>query len=543
MPFDMAWGFNAQVDRERDDKRPIKQAKGKLIEPKALPAPAPANEPARDASPDVEEVDEPEADGESAEEEPAEDLFIAPFPVHSLPRVLREMAIAISESINVHVNLSATAVLGVCSAAIGKGLYVQSGPDQCLRANLYIMGAAISGAGKSEGSRPAAAPFWDCEANKLTLYHEEIEPGLIAEQRRLKCNLHHLESVLAKEKKSATSDEDSLRKKQEDAVKRLQRIKDELIAPCMVMEDVTQEEGAVVLANNGEKVFSFSSEASKAIANLEGLYNRMRVPDENLLVKGYSGDPHIVHRIGRPTVHLTSPCITLLWYLQPDLLERLLGNERLRVGGLFPRVLICDTQLEPTEIPATLNPIPAEVRSTYNSLINDLLVNYWDAQKPYEISVTGEAREMIRAYHNEHIARRKNTLADVNSFAARWHEQAFKLGINHQAGQYGKAAHHHVLSPQTMADAITIHRWFVGEQLRLLANARRAAFQEFANKLATFLGEVYPDGTSLRRLHMYHNRRPEEVKQLARKFPHMFELFKGKESGPGRPSPCIRCRK
>jgi hypothetical protein len=55
-------------------------------------------------------------------------------------------------------------------------------------------------------------------------------------------------------------------------------------------------------------------------------------------------------------------------------------------------------------------------------------------------------------------------------------------------------------------------RWFVGEQLRLLANARRAAFQEFANKLATFLGEVHPDGTSLRRLHMYHNRRPEEVK-------------------------------
>jgi hypothetical protein len=94
-----------------------------------------------------------------------------------------------------------------------------------------------------------------------------------------------------------------------------------------------------------------------------------------------------------------------------------------------------------------------------------------------------------------------------------------------------------------MADAITIHRWFAREQLRNLDNARCATLQENANKLAALLAEAYPDGVSLRDLQVYRNRRPEEVQQLATKFPQMFELFEGKKSGPGRPSPCIRCKK
>jgi hypothetical protein len=472
-----------------------------------------------------------------------EDESLTPFPVDSLPEPLRAMARAISESVNVHINLPATAVLGVCSAAIGKGLCVSSGPDQYLRANLYTLAAAISGAGKSEGSKPAIQPFWKEEASKLGFYQEVTEPELIAEQRRLNRRVRHLEDVLAKEKKGAVSDRDSLREEQEKAVGRLLQIKDLLVVPSMLMEDVTQEEGAILLASNGEKVFSFSSEASKAIANLEGLYNRLKVPDENLLVKGYSGDPHIVHRVGRSTLHLASPCISLLWYLQPDLLERLLGNSRLRVGGFFARLLICDTQLEPREIPETLNPIPPSVREEYNRLIRDLLASYWEDKTEREITVDSQAREPIRSYHNEHVPERKTHLADINSFVARWHEQALKLAVVLHAAKHRSQAHSHSLDSETMADAITIHRWFAGEQKRSLASARYAALQEKATKLDMLLEERYPDGASLRDLQTFHSYRPEEIELLAKEFPNRLERFDAKKAGPGRSSPSVRRKK
>src|SRR5262245_13592999 len=58
------------------------------------------------------------------------------FPIHCLPEKARQMVKATASSINVHINLPASAILGVCSAACGKGLFLQSGPDQRLRPNL-----------------------------------------------------------------------------------------------------------------------------------------------------------------------------------------------------------------------------------------------------------------------------------------------------------------------------------------------------------------------------------------------------------------------
>lgn len=73
------------------------------------------------------------------------------------------MARAISESTLVPDNLSGACVLGILSASLGKGIQVQSGPDRLTRGNLYIVLSALSGTGKSEAFRHAAAPFQSIE--------------------------------------------------------------------------------------------------------------------------------------------------------------------------------------------------------------------------------------------------------------------------------------------------------------------------------------------------------------------------------------------
>jgi hypothetical protein len=150
---------------------------------------------------------------------------------------------------------------------------------------------------------------------------------------------------------------------------------------------------------------------------------------------------------------------------------------------------------------------------------------------------------MVRAYHNEHVPGRKKDLADINSFVARWHEQAMKLAIVVHAAKHGSHAHSHTLDSETIANAITIHRWFASEQKRSLASARYAALQEQATKLDMLLEERYPNGASLRDLETFHNYRPDEIELLAREFPNRLERFDAKKPGPGRPSPSIRRKK
>jgi Protein of unknown function (DUF3987) len=205
------------------------------------------------------------------------------------------MAEATAESINVHVNLPASAVLGVCSAACGKALFLRSGPDQRLRPNLFIIGAAISGTGKSEGIRPIVAPFKGHEFDKRSYFEEVTRPELESEKRLLEKKLNSIEAILGRAKstnsKGPQLDEKALRKEHCSGILRLQEIKEELKGPSMSAEDVTQEEAAILLSQNNEQLFLYSPDASKAVANLEGLYNKLSVPDENLFVKGYSGDP------------------------------------------------------------------------------------------------------------------------------------------------------------------------------------------------------------------------------------------------------------
>jgi uncharacterized protein DUF3987 len=205
--------------------------------------------------------------------------------------------------------------------------------------------------------------------------------------------------------------------------------------------------------------------------------------------------------------------------------------------------LICDTQLEPTEIPPVVRSIPPTVRLAYNSLIHGLLLHYWETKKEYEIKVEPEARELLRHFHNELVPRRKTDLTDVGSFVARWHEQAWRLAATCHAIQHANLAHERILNVQTMQHAIEISRWFGAQQLQILATARHALLREQANRVEQLLSESYPDGVSLRNLQTFHNRSPEELTRLVQTFPALFEIIEGKAPGPGRSSPWIRLKK
>lgn len=95
-------------------------------------------------------------------------------------------------------------------------------------------------------------------------------------------------------------DRTELKKNLREKLGKLQDIKARLHAPRMFTEDTTAEALAKLLERNDEQILSWP-DASKTIQNLEGRYTEERMADDGLYVKAYTGDPHIVDRVTRPS--------------------------------------------------------------------------------------------------------------------------------------------------------------------------------------------------------------------------------------------------
>ncbi|KAB2647744.1 MAG: DUF3987 domain-containing protein, partial [Verrucomicrobia bacterium] len=199
----------------------------------------------------------------------------------------------------------------------------------------------------------------------------------------------------------------------------------QLHAPAFTVEDVTTEKLAALLAANGETLASVSPDAGAIVNNLLGRYSKLDRTDESVYLKAYSGDFLRVDRQKNPEpVLLKSPCLAALWLTQPDKLETLLGEKELTDGGLIPRLLVCHTNADAREIVEGATGIPAEVSAAYRRTIRDLLKAYRLADEPRTIQPSPDALALLNRHFNAIVARRREELRDVTSYAARWNEQA-----------------------------------------------------------------------------------------------------------------------
>jgi hypothetical protein len=460
---------------------------------------------------------------------------IEPFPVDALPGVLLGMSKAISASYNVPLEMSGPIVVAAVSGSLGKGLKTQSGPDLYVFGNLYMVGFAESGSGKSKCFKPATKSIVTFESNASDYWHEFTRPEMEADQRILEKEISSLEKSISNKK--AVPNRAELKKELAEKLGDLQLIKTRLHEPRIITEDITEESLGALLQHNNEQIFSLSPDAGKALQNLEGRYSNSKNPDDNLYVKARSGDHHTVDRIGRQSIRLKEPCMSLFWLTQPAKVVRMLNNEDLSTGGFLPRCMIFDTRAEPTEIPEVEPPIPSETREAYDGLIESLLNTYRNSPAPMIVPFSEDATRVIRAYHNSLIARRKTDLRDINSFVARWHENAWCMALVLHAAEHGTLSHTLPISEQSANNAIRIVKWFAAEQVRILSTMRHECDQKKADTLSELITTRYGGEATLRDLERRNNWKQPDVERLAKAFKHKLVLVNNLagENG-GRPS-------
>jgi hypothetical protein len=411
----------------------------------------------------------------------------APFPVDALPPAMALMAAGVARTERVPERLSGPCVLGIISAVIGAGLEVQSDTRKTVRGNLFLFVSAETGAGKSRAFEPIAAPLLDYQERQQESWRKESAPHIQSHIKAAEAKIKRLEKDIAKQ----NDGQECERLRGELQLRLAER--DEFVRqnaqPLILAQDATTERLTAMVQEQGEVLFSASSDCRKVVENLLGRYSANNSTDESFYLAGYTGEYVRVDRGSRPPVILRRPCLGVLWFGQPDLVGKMLGEDSLSASGFLPRMLICHSHAEPQRIDGEPETISESVLASWSALVTDLLATYHQSSVHHVLQPTPETRQRFVDYHNAIVERRKAELRDVTGFAARWCENAWRLAVVLHAGLYGSDAHNHALELATAENAIRLSEWFAREQLEILAKGRRAAAAKLEDQVLELLDE------------------------------------------------------
>lgn len=466
------------------------------------------------------------------------------FSLDALPTTARTMAAEIVKAALVPESLAAINVLGILSASIGSGLLIDSGGGRITSANLYLLGIAESGTGKGRAFTMAARAFQEIEAEEIHHWEDTVLPGIKKDIRLIEKDFKKLDKAYEKEA-NATNREIVGKEIQELEKRKAELEKLQLSEPGLSVADITKEKLAITLGTQpGQSLASLSPEGRGVIDVLMGKYSKGKgkESDEDLYLSAYCRESVKVSRVSRPTLHLTHPCLAILWLIQPDKARTLFESEALTESGLLPRFLACDSKAEAQDEPDTPHtPHPATMEA-WAELIRDLLEGYRvKGNEPATIEPDREARTALTQYTNEckRRTRKGGDLRDIAAFPARWGENAWRLALVLHAAKYGQEAGNLTLEETTARNAVEIVRWFTEEQLCVLAPERSNRHQTRLVKLVGILS-THGGERTMRDLEKSNGFPKPDVQALAEAFPNRIEIET--RSTGGRPSVVVKLK-
>ena len=320
------------------------------------------------------------------------------FPIESLREPYRAYIKAASGSYQVDAAMVACCVLATLSAIFQRcGFEVRVTPDWAEPVNLFL----ICTASPSERKSPVLGDSTRSLTATVGAWNEGNADAIAWQTQRievLRRKVEDLTTQLAKGRKSAS--ESDLRQAQSE----LRTAEREQLKPqTWLVDDTTPEALALVLKENGESAALLSGEGGSVLGILAGRYSAPgSSANLDLFLKAYSVEPTVIHRIGRQTVSLMHPRLTVLLMAQPSLLRDFVGNDTFSGRGLCARFLYSFPQSQIGHRAFYSEPIPEDVRAAYESKIRklaDLALN-WQLEDT-TLTVSTDALTVLGEFHDE----------------------------------------------------------------------------------------------------------------------------------------------
>ena len=216
-----------------------------------------------------------------------------PFPLEAMPPLANAMARTVADSVQVSFDMAACMVLGAVSAAAAGRVSVQVNGTHSEPCHLFI----AVGADPSERKSACMTAVFE------GLYRFEKEEN----ERRAPLVRQSTETVKMLEEGIARARKAEDRRQLAELLEELG--KTEEVKPYeLILTDTTPEALSRAMARNGGRMAVVSSEG--AFFNiLAGSYTSSGAVNVDVVLKGYSGEPVRVERVGRPGEKIDRACL------------------------------------------------------------------------------------------------------------------------------------------------------------------------------------------------------------------------------------------
>lgn len=312
-----------------------------------------------------------------------------PFPLEVLSGGIGRYVAALRDAYQVPADLPATLVLGTGAAAAAGRAVVRLAPDWIEPFNMFFAAVLPSGERKSPVARAVTRPLEERERELLA----SAEPDIArAEAER---------DVLDKSLQNAKAEAARVRGRDHEAAMNTVADLSRKLAeysipkrPRLLADDATPEAVASLLAEH-QRIAIVSTEGG-LFEMMGGRYTQ-GIPNLDVYLKGYSGDPLRVDRKGRKTEWVQRPALTVVLTVQPAVVHDLAAKTGFRGRGVparfwftVPQSVVGYRKID--GVPA----VPGALAASWDSTLRALL---W-----LPCAAEGEAERELRLSGGAHTA-------------------------------------------------------------------------------------------------------------------------------------------
>lgn len=307
------------------------------------------------------------------------------FPIASFPQKLQNIIHNWNQCYQLPIDYYATGVLTAASAVIGNAFNVQYKYEYTSPLIIYAALVGEPGTGKTRTAKKCLAPIFDFEEKHRNHHHKEMK---IWEDNCFK---------------------NEKRKNKKKYPKPLEH--------DILINDITLEKINQTLEASPKGVLYFRDELKAWIASM----NQYRAgSDEEFWLSNWTGEVIKVGRVGKSSIYIKHPFISILGGIQPGILYSFASNGK-AATGFFARILFAYPACQ--DIPPETNIKPhQETFTNYHTIIKYLYdlpslifkpryENEIAKVKPISIELSEEAKAIYKQ-HKEEIRVRANETED-----------------------------------------------------------------------------------------------------------------------------------
>ena len=375
------------------------------------------------------------------------------FPTEELPEEIRPYIEAVSESLQVPVDMVATFVLSILSLCIQGKYWLNVKPDWTESLNLYVVVVGRPSERKSPTLKETTKPVFkyvEEENQKRQPYIAEYE----LKKKILTGRLKNIQDALSKmSKKNTYTMNDAI-----ECQKELTEL-EEVRELKMILDDVTPESLVKAMQENNERMGIISAEGG-IFGMLAGRYNNNTNFD--IFLKSYSGEYYSAVRIGREDAELKHPYLTICLAVQPQVISDIMENKDFRGKGLLARFLYSIPNTRVGERVYKTKPISPFIRSDYEKLIHELLdIPDFTNFAERTIRLSDGADKLAEEYYHWIESRLTNELEEIEDWAGKLHGNTMRIAgvlhvVKHRIGSVNT-----LLEESTMKSAIEIGKYYL----------------------------------------------------------------------------------